>query len=30
MRTGNLSLRFTQDLPVEVAHYALFEREVPQ
>jgi GNAT superfamily N-acetyltransferase len=28
MRTDNLSLRFTQDLPVEVARYALFEREV--
>jgi GNAT superfamily N-acetyltransferase len=28
MRTENLSLRFTKDLPVEVARYALFEREV--
>jgi GNAT superfamily N-acetyltransferase len=28
MRTDNLSLRFTKDLPVEVAHYALFERIV--
>ncbi len=28
MRADNLSLRFTKDLPVEVAHYALFEREV--
>lgn len=29
MRTENLSLRFTKDLPVEVAHYSLFERVVP-
>lgn len=29
MRTENLSLRFTKDLPTEVAHYALFERKVP-
>jgi ribosomal protein S18 acetylase RimI-like enzyme len=28
MRAENLSLRFTKDLPVEVARYALFEREV--
>ena len=28
MRTENLSLRFTKDLPAEVAHYALFERAV--
>jgi GNAT superfamily N-acetyltransferase len=28
MRTGNLSLRFTEGLPTEVAHYALFEREL--
>ena len=28
MRAENLSLRFTKDVPVEVAHYALFEREV--
>ena len=28
MRAGNLSLRFTKDLPTEVAYYALFEREV--
>jgi GNAT superfamily N-acetyltransferase len=29
MRADNLSLRFLKDLPTEVAHYALFEREVP-
>jgi GNAT superfamily N-acetyltransferase len=28
MHTGNLALRFTEGLPTEVAHYALFEREV--
>lgn len=28
MRSENLSLRFTKDLPVEVAAYALFERDV--
>ncbi len=28
MRTGNLSLRFTEGLPAEVAHYALFEKEL--
>jgi len=28
MRTENLSLRFIKNLPTEVAHYALFEREV--
>lgn len=30
MRAENLSLRFTKDLPTEVVHYALFEREVGQ
>ena len=28
MRTENLSLRFIKKLPTEVAHYALFEREI--
>ncbi|RZK62556.1 MAG: hypothetical protein EOO59_02240 [Hymenobacter sp.] len=28
MRTQNLSLRFTKNLPTEVARYALFEREI--
>jgi ribosomal protein S18 acetylase RimI-like enzyme len=28
MHTGSLSLRFTEGLPAEVAHYALFERAV--
>lgn len=28
MRTANLSLRFTDGLPAEVAHYALFEQAV--
>ena len=29
MRSDNLSLRFTEGLPMEVAQYALFEKEVP-
>jgi ribosomal protein S18 acetylase RimI-like enzyme len=30
MRTDNLSLRFIKNVPTEVTHYALFEREIGQ